>query len=379
MTDFSRLAPQLRQLIFSLVRVTFLSSNCSLLSRHCPGTSVRLAAALIIAYAGSCAKRCVPIAQRSRFAQPTSPTPDESWLSEVAISDLIDSNGNLSIYGDLSMLVGHRYMRVTRLLSSDSWYSAPMVFVARQICAKDDYLSMPPARAAVSAVPAVAAIPGGHGHGGRGHGAGVPAVAAIPAITYAPMPSAAYDEDIRLGFPSWLNQNALPVELASASRNRRDARLEVQARTRYATSAVQREAVIRSRLHVFLQSLTRIEQVVRGVPLSAQLGLIGRLAIALQLAPDSTSVASYQALNDEVGKYVQVLQEGGGLSSVAPDQRVQTILNGHAVESMRRRASQAPSGVADAAGAGGGTQPPATALKPPAFSRVNHDSLERFV
>ena len=73
------------------------------------------------------------------------------------------------------------------------------------------------------------------------------------------MPSSAYDEDIRLGFPSWLNQNALPVELASASRNRRDARLEVQARTRYATSAVQREAVIRSRLHVFLQSLTRIE------------------------------------------------------------------------------------------------------------------------
>ena len=77
------------------------------------------------------------------------------------------------------------------------------------------------------------------------------------------------------------------------------------------TRAVQREAVIRARLHILLQSLTHLEQIVRGVPLSAQLGLIGRLAIELQQAPDSASVASYQALNDEAGKYVHVLQEGG--------------------------------------------------------------------
>ena len=64
----------------------------------------------------------------------------------------------LSTYGDLSMLVGPRYMRVTRLLSSDSWYSASIVFVARQICALDDDLTAPPApRAAVAAVAAVAA------------------------------------------------------------------------------------------------------------------------------------------------------------------------------------------------------------------------------
>ena len=172
-------------------------------------------------------------------SQPFAPAdgPDECWLSEVAISDLVDSNGFLSTYGDLSKLVGPRYMRVTRLLSSDSWYSASMVFVARQICANDDDLAAPPARAAVAAVAAVAAGAGGRGgggRGGRGRGAGVAAVAAVPAIAYAPMPSSAYDEDIRLGFPEWLNQNRPPVELASAPRNRRGARLEMQARARYA-------------------------------------------------------------------------------------------------------------------------------------------------
>ena len=311
-------------------------------------------------------------------SQPFAPAdgPDECWLSEVAISDLVDSNGFLSTYGDLAMLVGPRYMRATRLLSSDSWYSASMVFVARQICALDDDLTAAPARAAIAAVAAVPAGRGGAGRGGRGRGVGVPAV---PAVAYAPMPSSAIDEDIRLGFPEWLNQSALPVELASVPRNRRNARLEMQAQARYAASAVQREAVIRARLHVFLQSLTHLEQIVRGVPLSAQLGLIGRLAIELQQSPDSTSVASYQALNDEAGKYVHVLQEGGGPSSVAPDQRVQLVLDEHAAEAMRRRASQAPSGVIVAAGAGGGSQPAASSLKAPAFSRVNHDSLERFV
>ena len=237
-------------------------------------------------------------------SQPFAPAdgPDECWLSEVAISDLVDANGFLSTYGDLSVLVGPRYMRVTRPLSSDSWYNAPIVFVARQICALDDDLTAPPARAAVAAVAAVAAGAGGRGgggRGGRGRGVGVPAV---PAVAYAPMPSSAFDEDIRLGFPEWLNQNALTVELASAPRNRRNARLEMQARARYATSAVQREAAIRARFRIFLQSLTHLEQIVRGVPLGAQLGLIGRLAIELQQAPDSTSVASYQALNDEAGK-----------------------------------------------------------------------------
>ena len=145
------------------------------------------------------------------------------------------------------------------------------------------------------------------------------------------------------------------------------------------TRAVQREAVIRARLHILLQSLTHLEQIVRGVPLSAQLGLIGRPAIELQQASASTSVASYQAPNDEAGEYVHVLQEGGGPSSVAPDQRVQLVLNEHAAESMRRRASQAPSGVSVAAGAGGSSRTAVTTLKAPAFSRVNHDSLERFV
>ena len=58
--------------------------------------------------------------------------------------------------------------------------------------------------------------------------------------------------------------------------------------------------------------------------------------IELQQAPDATSVASYQALNDEAGEYLHVLQDGGGPSSVAPDQRVQLILNEehHAAEPM---------------------------------------------
>ena len=239
------------------------------------------------------------------------------------------------------MLVGPRYMRVTRLLSSDSWYSASMVFVARQICALDDDLTAPPARAAIAAVAAVAAGAigrGGGGRGGRGHGVGVPAV---PAVAYAPMPSSAFDEDIRLGFPEWLNQNALPVELASAPRNRWNARLEMQARARYATGAV-RSSTGGSHSGSFSHLSTvahapRADRARRDAQRSARFDWSPG-----DRAPAGSGLNKRGVLSSAQRRSGQVracLQEGGGPSSVAPDQRVQLVLNEHAAESMRRRAS----------------------------------------
>ena len=210
-----------------------------------------------------------------------------------------------------------------------------------------------------------------------------PGVAAVPAVPAAPLPSSVADDDVRLGIAEWLGQMALPLELCSVPRDRREAWLDVAARLRFVHVA-QREAVVRSRFGVLLQSLPVLSVVVGGVLLAAQFGLIGRLAVELLPSFNSGSVASFQALNDIAGRYAYVLDEGGGPSSVAPDQRVRRMLDEHTAEGHRRTSAGASSGShAIGASADGGVQgaSPAAgmAMKAPAFARVNHDSLERFV
>ena len=135
---------------------------------------------------------------------------------------------------------------------------------------------------------------------------------------------------------------ALPIELPSVPRDRRDARLDVTARLRFVTSS-QREVVIRARFDVLLQSLPVLAVVVRGVPLAAQLGLVGRLSVELLPNFDQGSVASYQALYDVVGRYARALDEGGGPASIPPDQRVRRMLDEHTAEGHHRTSSAAPS------------------------------------
>ena len=153
------------------------------------------------------------------------------------------SIGLLAPYADLALLVGPRYTRHVRLLSTDSQYAASMVLVARAVFAGDLDLTAPAPVAAVAAVPAAPAGgrgASGRGGGGRGRGggAGAPAVPAVPA---APLPSSSDDEDVRLGVSEWLHTHALPLELGAVPRNKRDARLEIQARVRFAETT-QREA-----------------------------------------------------------------------------------------------------------------------------------------
>ena len=317
---------------------------------------------------------------------------DDTWVSEIGVDSLVDGQNLLAPYADLALLVGPRYTRDARLLSADSQYAASMVLVARAVYAADDGLVAPTARPlvpgvpGVPAVPFVPAVPAGRG---RGRGAAVPAmpaVAAVPAIAAipaAPLPSTASDEDVRLGVSEWLNTRALPLELVSVPRNRRDARIEVQMRTQF--TAGSGESVIRARFSSLLQSTTSLATVVSGVSLAAQFGLLGRLHIALLPNFSAAHVASYQALDDVVSRYVHVLNDGAGPSSLTPDQRVRLVLDEHAAAGHRRQSAQVTSGdgtsssTTDAgSGSGGGASSGSTA-KAPAFSRINHESLEAFV
>ena len=109
-----------------------------------------------------------------------------------------------------------------------------MLLLAKAVFNADYHLVRPAPIAFVPGVAAFPVVPGGRGRsvgaGGRGRGAGVPMVPAMAPISAAPMPSSLADEDVRLGISDWLSQMALPVELSSVPRDRRAARLDVDAR-----------------------------------------------------------------------------------------------------------------------------------------------------
>ena len=303
---------------------------------------------------------------------------DDVWASDVEAATLVDSSGRLAPFADLALLVGPRNARATRLLSSNSAYSASLVRLAGAVGRLDTGIVLPAP---------IAAVPGGRGRGagaGGAAGRGRGACAALPVPPIAPLPSSEFDDDIRLGLADWLRSFALPVELFRLPRTNRDVRLEIQAREDFADDK-RRENVVRSRFPTMLGALPALTVMVEGVSLAAQLELVQRLALALMPGTfDVRQVASFRALDDSAGDYIHVLKTGGGAASLPPSERVRKVLEEHVSAEQRRRGAPVSHG-ADASG-GGGSSSGVGALsgglgstKAPAFLRVNSAALERFV
>ena len=258
-------------------------------------------------------------------------TPNDTWLSNVGIGELTDASDRLSVFADLAMLAGPRALASSRLLSSPEQFSFTMQALARAACTADGGLTPPsalPAVAPVAPVPATYGPAPARGRGGRGRGRGgavllAPAIAGTPGVPAAPMPSGALDEDILLAVAAWLRASALPLELAVVPTGRRDVRLEIQARTNFASDS-QRENVIRLRLAKLLACLPNTSAVVGGVSAGSQLEHIRRLALSLLPNFDAKQVASFRALDDKMERFMYTLGENGG--NIDVDSRVAKVL-----------------------------------------------------
>lgn len=315
---------------------------------------------------------------------------DDIWLNDVSIHSLVDAGGHLSPWADLCLLVGPYYTRDVRQISSNSQFTYALTELARAVCAGDDGLVAPqprPAVAPVAAVPGVAAVPPQLGAGrGRGRGAviaaampAVPAVPAVPGRPAAVFPSTEHDEDIRLGIADYLQTNALPDELITVPKTRRDVRLELQARQSYSTE-VNREKIVRARFAYLLECVPHLKRVVAGAALAAQLDTLHRLALEMLSTPfDVKMVASFHALNDAVKMHVYVLDEDGGDANMPMETRARKVLD--AFQSAVHRRAAAPTAV-DASGAGHASAVGAVsggASGAPAFAKGNFDALRTFV
>ena len=321
---------------------------------------------------------------------------DDTWPSDVSIASLADISGRLSVFGDLCLLLGPRSTRDVRRLSIEpmSLFASTMVALGSAVCAADDGLTRPQATPGVPAVPAVAGVPAQYapvaGRGrGRGRGALIapaqPFVPAVPAVPARPFPSTDIDEDVRLGIADWLRNYSMPIELTAVPSNRREVRLELQARAHFADEG-KREGVIRQRFTQLLTCLPHVAKVVAGANLMAQLETVKRMALSmLDTTFDVKQVAAFRALDDVVGKYIYVLGEDGG-HGLEVSARAAKVIEAHTDAAQRRRAAPAASGdgaagaaSSAASGASVGSYVGGSGKSTPAFSKTAIGSLNEFI
>ena len=83
---------------------------------------------------------------------------DDIWVSHLEAATLVDDSDRLAPYADSVFLVGPRFLRLTRLLSTPPQYSLAMFRLVNAVCLSDGGIVMPAARLAILGVPVVPAI-----------------------------------------------------------------------------------------------------------------------------------------------------------------------------------------------------------------------------
>lgn len=237
------------------------------------------------------------------------------WVDEIPLSTLCDHNGRLGPFGSLAALIGPRNLAVSRRLE-DTAASQRFAMIWKQL---------------------------------------QPVARSFDALPLAPANGAHFlaqpddQRDVEAALCEWLCARALPLELSSPLVAARDARTEINLRTRYADG--HRLEVIQRRFDSFVKVFPSLARVVRGSAVPQMLEysrmLASRLAGAVK---ELDSVAAFHALERSLAKVVYVLDVGAGDADLSVNERVLKLISA-AEEASARASSGGAGGVAHAQGA----------------------------